>query len=207
MELTLKRWTIWTASLAIIAGAIYWFVGPIVIPDVEVIGSLQPGNSPTPPNVCGPGPFPDNAIAVLIGDNALVHLGAGKFRALAIGECDAISMEQTSAGVRVYADLYDANGKLVARIANGEIHTMTGENVRQERNGDLSVLIIKDRHGSELLNIRYLNPKTIQVRGIFGCPGHPPVIVRDQQPVPGLFIRGSCVVNMVPGKAAGLHIN
>jgi len=140
--------------------------------------------------------IPSDALKILIGDNAFILNGMSKLTAIKVGICEVLSIERTPAGVSVGADLYDSDGKLVARIADGKLDVLTGDNVRSTRNGDLSNIIITDRGGNEMLFVRYLNSTTVQARGIFSCPGHKPVVVKDQQPIPGLIMRGMCAVGV-----------
>jgi hypothetical protein len=191
-------------AITVAACTIIYFIAPLIadipvipkpkVPEVEVIGTLQPGTEPIPSNdVCSMAK-PD-ALRILIGDNTIARDIPGKFIALKIGRCDVVSMKRTSQGVSVDADLYDGDGKLIARIRNKEIKALSGEKSSVERGGDLSTLIIKDETGRETLFMRYLNTTTIRVRGIFGCPGHKTVIVKDDETVPGMFMSKSCLLN------------
>jgi hypothetical protein len=195
------RWVVSSvASLFAASLCVYWVVGPIRIPYIEMIGSLQPGNKPTPSNGCDrPRPpgfpnIPGDALKILIGDNAFVLTGAVKFTVLQIGQCPVLSMERNESGIWFNADVYDKDGRLVARVVNNETHIMTGENVSDDRHGDLTVLVVKSKE-DELLYVRYLNPTTVQARGVFGCPGHQPVIVRDNEPMPRVLMAHVCAVD------------
>ena len=56
-ELHTRKMRPWGIALVVIclfgfAVITYAIVGPIQIPEIEVTGTLQPGNAPTPPNGC-----------------------------------------------------------------------------------------------------------------------------------------------------------
>jgi hypothetical protein len=131
-----KRYGISISTIVVLLGCVIYFTAPpITIPEVEIIGSLLPGSDPTPANGCDR-PRPPNLppigpddLKILIGDNAFVIGGMRKATAIKIGRCEVLSMERTPHGVTVSADLYDAGGKLIARIAGGQTHVLTGENV------------------------------------------------------------------------------
>jgi hypothetical protein len=159
---TITRTLIGASILAI---AMYFIVPKEVRPEIEVSGSLIPGSEPTPRNAGDRSPFPADAMRILIGDNAGVRTKPGKFTAVQIGNCPVLSMERTADKISVSVDLYDDNGKLIATTKTGEIHAITGENVRLRRGGDLSTLFIEDGAGKELLYVRYLNPTTVAARG------------------------------------------
>jgi hypothetical protein len=182
----------WAAFLA------YKAIGPNSIPNIEVVGSLQPGNDPTPPNACDnpnvgahledapPVSHPPFALTIMIGGNVVARTHPGKFEALRIGQCSIISMEQNEKGIWVDADLNDETGKLIARITNNELHVMTGGRVFLNRE-DLSTLTIKNDQNDELLYVHYLNRGVVQVGGTFGCPGHVPVTVKENN-----FFKENC---------------
>jgi hypothetical protein len=163
--------------------------------DQEVHGRLQPGNEPTPPNACSGSPGAE-PMKVLIGGNAFVKDGFGKLTALKVGTCEALSMERTPQGISVNADLYHQSGQFAARIRNNEITALNGETFTTRLTRDSNTLTVKDSRGVELLYVRYINPLTLRMRGIFGCPGHQPVPVNDNG-IPGGFMTGNCMANPV----------
>jgi hypothetical protein len=194
--LSLVRVSVAAVVLSAIAAATYWIVGPAVAPNVEVAGSLHPDHEPTPPNACdrqSQQTLPPDTLRVLIGGAAFAQTRPGKFIVLQVGSCNVLSMERTPDGVNVDAELYDAGGKLIATIANGQTHVMTGENVRTVISGDLSKMTVTDGAGEELLSVHYLNPTTITAGGIFACPGHPPVPINSRQIGNAIFPKpGGC---------------
>lgn len=199
-----------TAVAAVVCTVIYVVVPTETVPDVEVIGTLQPGNDPTPPSGCDdafPGAVEPNALKIFIAGNAYFRKGFGKITAVEIGRdpnaCQVLTVERTATGITVGAELYGENGQLMARISKGEFHAISGEHSHVERQGDLSTLVIKDASGKELLYVRYLNPTTVRARGVFGCPGHRPIAFTDTGMIGGMSITNSC---MSAGRAA-IHVD
>lgn len=194
-----------SAAVLVIAGAIYVFAPPIIEkqplaagggtvppqPETEVIGALEPGSAPTPPNGCDHDYQDPTVFKVLIGDNAVA--GAfGPITPLQIGACKVVTVDPKADGLRINADLYDESGNLVATIKDNTFHALSGPHSSVERQGDLSTLVVRDGIGNELLYVKYLNPNTVRIRGVFGCPGHIPVRVRDEEPIPGVHMSNSC---------------
>jgi hypothetical protein len=179
------------------AFVVNYFVPPPA--DVEVVGTLEPGAQPTPPNGCDGTPLGLDALKILIGDNVVVLSGLGRVNAIKVGNCPVLSFERTAAGVSPIVDLYDAAGNKIAEVRNGGYHAFSGGAHFVDRRGDLSTLAITDSSGHELLFSRYLNPTALQARGIFGCPGHRPVVVKDSEPVPGISMTGACIVGFRTG--------
>ncbi|MDT5140663.1 MAG: hypothetical protein QOD58_4925 [Mycobacterium sp.] len=192
------------SAVIVLAGlVVYRAVPEHKIPEIEVIATLQPGNEKAPPNPCDAmiDPNDQSFLKILVGSNA--YFGREKATAIKIGasgpnSCDVLTMERTPTGVKVGADLYDADGKLITRIRDKEIHAISGPNSSIERNGDLSTLIVKDGSGAEILFLKYLNQTTIRLRGVFGCPGHATITIKDDKligirPMPGFIMSGSCL--------------
>lgn len=170
--------------------------GPgIPFEDTEVRGVLKPANAPTPSNGCDRIPLDPDALKILIGDNAVTHTGFGKFTAVRIKACDAIVMERRPDGVFVDASLFDTQGQAVVTIKDNRISALNGENYVARQASDESTIRVRNRAGTELFNVAFLNSTTIQVRGFFGCQGGQIIHVTDNGPIPGTIIRGMCSVN------------
>lgn len=182
------------------------------IPDIEITGTLQPANDPTPSNACGDNPEAQgpSALRILMGGNTFVLIGMGRFTAVEIGTCPTLVMERTAKGIGVNADLYNNDGKLIARIFNNQLSAISGEASSVERNGDLSTIIVKDKDGKELLYVRYLNPTTVRARGVFGCQGRSPVVIDDNRVKgrTGEQVDSSCFVQSIsiPTNTVGIHL-
>lgn len=190
----------------------FWVVGPIPAPaifptpvqrtfegqpripleDTEVHGALKSANEPIPPNGCDDAPnvAPD-AVKVLIGDNAVVQNGHGKFTAIRVRSCDAVIVDKRPEGVFVDASLYGKEGEPIATISNNQITALNGEHYVARQSYDESAVTVKDSAGRELFYVRFLNPTTIRIRGYFGCHGSATVHITDNH-VPGAYISHSC---------------
>jgi hypothetical protein len=172
--------------------------------DEEVHGWLRPAGDPTPPNGCDRlPPSGVSADAMLIGDNAVGKNGSGKFVALEIGTCEAVSMERTSEGVMVNAQVIDADDNKPIQIRNNAIVALNGETYSARQSRDSSSVTITDRHQNIIFYARFINPTTLRVRGTFGCGGRKPIPVFDNNPIPGVYMSNSCFV----GARVGIHIN
>jgi hypothetical protein len=180
---------------------------PIPYSDNEVHGWLEPAGDPTPPNGCDripPNILPvSDAIKILIGDNAVAKTGFGKTVALQIGKCEAVSIERTTDGVFVNAEVFDKDGEEPIRITKNEIFSLNGENYSSRRSRDSSTITVKDNNGEIIFYARFINPTTVKIRGTFGCSGHPAIIVRDDEPIPGVITHGMCSVD----SRMGIFIN
>ena len=216
---------------------IYDWLGPIRVPDVEVQGWLQPGDDPTPRTGCDPvsavgsnedpywspiggffrfrlgerpiQPPPKGATIVALGNNGVIITKAEMVPVIQIGECSLLSLQKTSRGLLVDANVYGESGKLIATIHDNAISGIEGKNSHVTREGDLSTLIVKEG-ANERLWVRFSNPYAIRVRGSFICPKSSVniIFVRDDTvqtypaPDPRLFptvIANSCATDASMG--------
>jgi hypothetical protein len=171
---------------------IYREVPEHTVPETETIGTLQPGAQPDPASKCPPPTTPDTW-KILIGTSAIQLAEAAEIPLLAVGKCKVLTVAKGRDGLSIAADLFDADGKLIANIKDNTFHALSGNHASIERDNDLSKIIIKDGSGKEILNIHYMNKSTVRVRGIFGCPGHALVPVKDGEPIPRVMMAGACI--------------
>jgi hypothetical protein len=178
-----------------------YIIGPVRMPEIEVIGTLQPGGDPEPQNGCPASNSPE-AWKILFGTSGIQFGSYGEYPLLQVGSCKVIFVKRGPDGISVSADLFDGKGRLVAAIKNNEFHALTGDNVRVDRGHSLSTLTVRDGDGNELLFVNYLNRATVRVRGLFGCYGYRLVPVRDDSPIPGFNMGGHCI-NVMGGITVG----
>ena len=178
-EMPIRAWIISSAGLVFVAAVIYFTASPILPEETETHGWLLPANDDTPHNSCGSIGIGKGQLLVIVGSNALVNRGTQKFQALNVGSCPVISFDRNQEGLAIDADVFDEAGILVARVESNEFHLVPGQYSYSKR-PDRSTLVVFNREGHELLRIRYLNPLTAQIRGIFACKGSEPIIVTDE---------------------------
>ena len=179
IELPLRPWLISSGIIAVAALGINWAIGPVPRPEVEVSGLLQPGNDPVPVNPCVQGTNKQPTFSVLFGANAFQVPSTGQFAIFRRADRAILSAEMAPEGLAIDADIFGLSGSLVGRIVRNEFHVVTSDKTFAERRGDLSTLAVLDGSNNELLYVRYMNPLTIRVRGIFAAPGKKTVRITD----------------------------
>ena len=89
------------------------------------------------------------------------------------------------------AHVYDQAGSLLADVQDGKPYAVGNVCVKRP---NLSTFSVEDFHRNELLYVRYLNPKAIEVRGAFAYPKRIPVhISADVMKVGAQEMRGPCM--------------
>jgi hypothetical protein len=165
----------------------------IPVANMEISGDLIPGTEPTPSNACTSRGIGEDRFKVLIGDNGLLASEDGQLNALVLNGCVALSIHRGEAGILVSASLFDKERNHVVKIDSNKITTLNGEDYKSRQNEKRSTLTVSDKSGNRILFVDFINKTTLQVRGFFGCEPGKAVLVRDDQPIPGFFMKNSCL--------------
>jgi hypothetical protein len=181
-----------SAAIVVSGAAIYVVMPNAVVPDVETFGALEPGNDPDFPNICGPADSPD-AWKIFAGNMAFQFSYPMEVPVLKIGSCDVLTVKKENNHLLVAAKLYDSKGRLLASINDNQFHALSGEEAKVSREHDLSKLIVTDKEGQEIFFVHFMNKSSVRVRGVFGCPGHPTIPVKDGRAIPQVRTPGACV--------------
>lgn len=192
-----KRIIVISGAIAVAFTVIYFVAPESETPETEVIGTLQPGSDDDPPNTCERGnpspPMPPDAWKIFVG-NTVISIGkTNEIPLIAVGKCKVLTIHRDDSGLSINADLFDSEGRLIASIKNNQFHALSGQHSRVERGHDLTNVKVTDGSGREILFVRYLNRSAVRVRGIFGCPGHTLVPVKDNEPLPNIITGFSCI--------------
>jgi hypothetical protein len=188
------------SSLAlVVASCLQWHL--LIIPaaaeseagsETSTSGLLTPANDPTPQNPCGN--IPADAMLVLLGNS-----GSWGTRfpqtIIKIHDTPMLTMDEIAGQVAISGKFYSADGRIVAQLDNNEF-SINPNNYFRKKRPDKHSLIIWDQTGTEVLNVRFVNPNTIKVLGTIR---HPlaTVLISEKE---GLFSNTICT-----GQAGGAH--
>jgi hypothetical protein len=139
-------------------------------------GLLIPANDPDPPNPCPQ--IPPNALKLFLGSSA-AWTTSGRMTVLQIAEEPIISIRQIGSELAVSAKVYSDDGRIVAELVDNEFHVNPNNYFRTERK-DRHSLLVYDQRSQLVLNVRFLNPSTVRVTGIFNYPRREPLVVADE---------------------------
>lgn len=146
-------------------------------------------------------PLPDDAIALYLGNSRLV---AGKDVTMwdvldpqdrRIATPILVVERDSRGGIALDLDVRSKDGKIVARIKRNYF-VLNGNNILTKRRPDRSTLIVTDQEGTEVLNVKYLNPHAINLLGTFYVIGQKePVVINEvTQDMGGsrMMLSGAC---------------
>lgn len=163
-------------------------------------GLMLPGNEPDPPGPCSP-VAPPNAIKAFLGDS-LAYKSADQMTVLTIKGIDVLELRRTSNGVAILAKVFSEDGRVVAQVVDNRLYVNPG-NFFRIIHPDSHSLTVYDLHERKVLAIRYINPQSVRVTGIFQLPERPPVVITDNEILLGTIrLSGVCVHDNGGGQLA-----
>lgn len=169
----------------------YHSVGPNLPAETENHGWLMPADWPVPTTNC----FPDGRGLMFIAGRNITKFDSDvpKAALLTIDSTHIISVEQKGDKLSFDVDLFDEDGNIAVKIIRNEFHLMPNSKLSyQERSDDRSEITVYDNKDREMLYIKYANPKTVFIRGIFHSPeGKSAVIDND-----AITLHGTSTIKM-----------
>lgn len=139
-------------------------------------GLLVPGNEPDPPAPCE---IPNNALKVYLG-STVSWTNNDQANVLVMRGDDVLSVRRVRKGLAVFAKVASEDGRLVAEIVDNRFYINSNNFLRMEHRDNHS-LVVYDQKGNKVLDIKYLNPRSVRVLGEFRAPGAVPLIITPDQ--------------------------
>lgn len=183
-------------TFAIIGTIAIWIFAVAIIryypSETEFSGLLSPGREPTPQNPCGD--IPNDAMLILLGKSASYGTSFPQ-TIIKIGQDRMLTIDKINNRIAVNAKLFSRDGRIVAEIKNSKFFINPNNYFRKERS-DAHSLIVFVQEGIEILNIRYINERTIKFLGVIRHP-RTTVVISD---IHGFFANTVC-----SGEAGDAH--
>jgi hypothetical protein len=180
----------------------------------ELSGVLLPANDPTPDHPCiaqfasSPSSLPLDAVGIFYGSSASWLNKNSRHVVVQIGSEDILAINRTPAGVSVSARVFSADSRIVAEITNDEFFVNPNNYFRISR-PDRHSLMVFDQTGTQVLSVRFLNPRVVTVLGVFRHPSitSPVVIAERDVTWKGLKMWNNCSVDSGVGIRIGVPAN
>jgi hypothetical protein len=175
-EMVIWRWLTFTGVSAVLSALLYLYVGPTP-PPPPIIGWLQPANDPIPDNGCGTNLDREgkHAVLLLVGDSGYIMPNLNSTtEAVTLGWCRSLTLHSTDNGITIDAQIFAQDGKKVGSLEDNGYH-IDGDLIVEK---DLNTIVVHDPSGKELIWVRYLNDRTIRVRGNFFCSAPHPISIK-----------------------------
>lgn len=154
--------------------------------EIERLPRLFAGTDPDPPlpeycqTLPDGSPFPDDALKIFMGSN-LAFSTQFPHTVLKMGGTRMLTIDRDSRGNAMITLLriFDEQGTILVRFHRGDI--WWSEGVRPDK-PDKSTLIVYGRADQEVLRVKYLNPQSIRIAGVFRYKNMPapPVIINEE---------------------------
>jgi hypothetical protein len=138
-------------------------------------GLLIPGDGPDPPLPSGCPPFVrtlPNTLRVYLGSNAGLST-YDDVSVLNVAGTELLDLRRTTKGLAISAKTFSADGKIIAEIIDNRFYVNPNNFFRIEK-PDSHSLVVYDLMGIRVLDIKYINTRSVRALGIFQLPGAPP---------------------------------
>jgi hypothetical protein len=152
-------------------------------------GFLFPSDEPDPPSFCSEntafGGLGKDTLKIFIGRNEAFS-NQFPYVVLQVRKKDRIVMNRDNSGkIALTADILDKQGRVIVTFDNGYF-TVVQANILDMRRPDRSTLIVRDQFKNEVLNVRYLNVRSIQFSAFLTYPGYGSIWIPKSSAVDGM---------------------
>jgi hypothetical protein len=120
---------------------------------------------------------PDNALLIFLG-RATSYTTKFPHTVIEIDDKPRLIVDRNrDNSIAVSVDIFGDDGKIIAELNKNEF-TINEHNYFKVVRKDRSSLAIFDDHKSEVLSVRYLNPKAIWINAVLRYPDSNPIVIR-----------------------------
>jgi hypothetical protein len=110
----------------------------------------------------------EKTLKIIVGGSSTTGSGNGPFTPFRVGVCSGPSVTRTLRGLMVNTFGYDSDGTVIYHIRNNQFERVMGDYLHLHRT-DRSTLAIYDKSENESFYLRYVDPGTVRIRGLFLC--------------------------------------
>ena len=161
-------------------------------------GLLKPSNEPIPEIIANDGTLADGELAILLGPFA-ISTPQSSFTVLRLYGKDVVRIDRNKNAIAVSADIWSEDGKIMASIETNRFR-INPNRIAYFDTPDPHTLIVTDERKTQVLFIRYLNPTTVKITGVFRSSGEHPVIIDENEMTFGPFVFGRWAALHLTGK-------
>jgi hypothetical protein len=146
-------------------------------PKIVYFGGLTPGTDPDIPLPAG---VSADTVQLLLGDDLRI-LSASSSAVFSKDGKAFLSIEDRDGRILLTATLLDKSNRYICRVIENEFQ-ISPERAFNPKQPDAHSLIVRDADGVEVLNLKFLNPKTMRITGRFQLPGSSePVLILPKE--------------------------
>jgi hypothetical protein len=169
----------------VLAWIAYQIVGPNFPQETDREVYLVPGNKASSFSACAAGAGsstpPNGSIAFIVGSNEYWSTQGGEYNIITIDGKPIVTMKKVEKGLLFSVDVFNTEGKLVAKIRNNKSILIPKNYSYIERSADRSALTLHDDYDKEILYVEYLNKSAVLLRGTFTGPSGTNIFVDNNQ--------------------------
>lgn len=175
-------WVGWGAAVLLVTIIAFFIRNDFLKKEIKVkqpiyAGFLLPANDPGPQIPKGGS---NDTIQLLLGDDLRVLAVKSRTQVLSLRGDPFLTIGIKDDIMTLGASIVDVQNLNIVRIIDNEFK-VSSENAFNPKQPDKHSLIVRDLDGNEVLNLRFMNRKTIRIVGRFHLEGHTePLIIHPQ---------------------------
>jgi hypothetical protein len=157
----------------------------------EYEGFLLPANDADIPSFCSEDQGPEfmriskNALKVFIGRNE-AFASRFPYVVLRVRKKDRMIVDRDLTGkLALSVDILDTEGKVIVTFEKGHF-TVVQANILDMKRPDKSTLIGRDHYKNEVLNVRFLNKRSVQFSGLLRYPEFRAIVIPKSSEISGM---------------------
>ncbi len=163
----------------------------------QLKGRLLPANEPMPSHSCGQiGP---NELAVFIGSNTFITHKFPQTILEISGKRILVVDKMTDGSISVSLDIRSRDGRIIARLHDGEFVINPQNYLDGIPRKDRSSLTVTDQNGMQVLDMRYINSQAIKINTVLKYPGMEPLRFDEGGTRWGGFTMGGACLRNIGG--------
>lgn len=197
-----EKFGFWGVIVGILLPIIFWFgiklLQIITKPtpsSVNLYRPLRPGSAPDPPQQCLNSPS-DYYFKIYAGSQILAWSDFKQYGIINfVGKETVLAISKKNNLIYISSKNFSPDGRIACMLIDNK-PDLSFENHYQIKRPDDSELQVWDHYRRMVLRVKFLNPKSFQIEGIFSYPGYPELtITKNKILLNSMPIVGNCFID------------
>ncbi len=141
-------------------------------------GVLVPDNAPTPPYNCGA--VPPDAMILFLGNSVAYQIKPFPIDIFTVAGKSFLSIDNIIDKLFISAKIFSSDSKIVAEIKYNKFYINPNNYFYIER-PNKHTLVVYDQQSRKVLDIYFINSKTVKILGIFNIPNRMPIVIEEEK--------------------------
>jgi hypothetical protein len=150
----------------------------LLFPTSETKGVLIPDNATTPPYDCGA--VPPDAMIIFLGNSVAYQINPFPINIFTVAGQSFLSIDKIKDNLYISAKIFSYDSKILAEIRDNIFYINPNNYFRIER-PNKHTLVVYDQQSRKVLDIYFINSKSVKILGIFNIPNRIPIVIEEEK--------------------------